>query len=210
MRKTSKTTSQQKEWLGLSVVFIGIGMSLFVLFSVSSASVFSFTYSFAFGLFGVAMAAIGLLSAKSKKTFALILIITLALIVPAFTTRYVAEYGDVIRQPILAGLAFTGAHINNDSLTILSPYGKELYSFMNYSFWSNIALPNYNSMPSQVQKTDYFIYRTDGLYDAAVTTNLPVDQTIYYNVSNSMVSSNSFNLIYSNPDYNVYVRTPLG
>ncbi len=210
MRKTSKATSQEKEWLGLSIVFICIGMLGFLLFSVSSESVFSFTYSFTFGLFGVAIAAVGLLPAKSKKTFALLLIITLALILPAFTTRYVDEYEDIIRQPILAGLAFAGAHINNDSLTIVSPESKQLYSFMNYLFWSNIAPPNNdNTLLSQVQKTDYFIYRTEGLYDAAIATGLPVDQTIYYNVSNSMVSSNTFNLIYSNPDYDIYVRTPL-
>jgi hypothetical protein len=206
--KPSKIGSHEKEWLSLSIAFICVGILLFLVFSISALPAFNFTYSFIFGLFGVAIM-VGLLP-RSRKVFFLLLIITVTLVTPAFITKNGYEYYDLLREPIMPGMQFTGTYITNVSSIVLSPFDHQLYAFMSYDNWANIESIDYSGdrLLSQVERCDYFIYRTDGLY----FNYGDVNQTqIYLQVSNSMLNRTNFNLIYSNPDYKIYARcAPVG
>jgi hypothetical protein len=207
--KNSELITPRKEWICLSIALVSIGLLFFLLFSVShiESSVFGFYYSYFFALFGATIG-FGLLNAKSRGSFFLLLLMVLSLIIPAFVTIYPVEQRDIMRESVSHGLVFTGKHIDGQNAKILSPFGRQLYSFMNFNAWDNIVGIVYgDELFSQILYADYFIFRTDGLYFAAIEIEgVYAKESTYFRVFTASLNNSGFNLIYSSSEYQILAR----
>lgn len=203
--KTPINLRTHKGLILLPISFTLTGLLLFPLFLLST-TVFSLYYSFVFALFGASML-LGLLKIRSWKSFLFLFLVVQLLMIPSFIERYPVEQYFIMRDPIKYGMMFTGQHASRQ--TIVSPFAEQLYSFVDFDAWHNISRPLFTGpeFVSQVKLSDYFIFRRDGAYYAALAVErVPPEETQYFQISTALLNDSSFDLVYSSRDYLIFAK----
>ena len=198
-----------KERLLVPISIAFAGLLLFPLFLIS-VPVFGLYYFFTFGLFGAAIG-FGLLKVRSRKSFCLLGLFVLLLITPAFVEAHPVEQYDIMRDSIHYGVKFTGQYINCTEKTLVSPLCTQLYSFMDLVEWRNIQMPLYseseNVFVSQVKKSNYFIFRMDGVYVSSLLfERVNPKDTKYLQISMRLLNDTFFDVLYSSESYIIFAN----